>query len=155
MFFPTTPVPSTADPHFLPFRSLFPVIALQNPRNTARRGGLSRFPIGYPNGDPLKEGLTMTYDPRTGVSTERDREVIVTPSGTNYGGIALAAVLVVLAIFFAVWLFGSDDGTTAHHYRSRQSGGDDGTGRNHRSGRDHRTRPRPPLRSTTTTTPAN
>ena len=55
----------------------------------------------------------MTYDPRTGVSTERDREVIVTPAGTNYGGIALAAVLVVLAIFFAVWLFGSDDGTTA------------------------------------------
>ena len=55
----------------------------------------------------------MTYDPRTGVSTERDREVIVTPSGTNYGGMALAAVLVVLAIFFAVWLFGSNDGTTA------------------------------------------
>ena len=55
----------------------------------------------------------MTYDPRTGVSTERDREVIVTPSGTNYGGMALAAVLVVLAIFFAVWLFGSGDGTTA------------------------------------------
>ena len=43
----------------------------------------------------------MTYDPRTGVSTERDREVIVTPAGPNYGGIALAAVLVVLAIFFA------------------------------------------------------
>ena len=55
----------------------------------------------------------MTYDPSTGVSTERDREVIVTPAGPNYGGIALAAVLVVLAIFFAVWLFGSDDGTTA------------------------------------------
>jgi hypothetical protein len=55
----------------------------------------------------------MTYDPRTGVSTERDREVIVTPSGTNYGGMALAAVLVVLAIFFAIWLFGSNDGTTA------------------------------------------
>ena len=55
----------------------------------------------------------MTYDPRTGVSTERDSEVIVTPAGPNYGGIALAAVLVVLAIFFAVWLFGSDDGTTA------------------------------------------
>ena len=55
----------------------------------------------------------MTYDPRTGVSTERDREVIVTPAGPNYGGIALAAVLVVLAIFFAVWLFGSGDGTTA------------------------------------------
>jgi hypothetical protein len=54
----------------------------------------------------------MTYDPRTGVSTERDREVIVTPAGPNYGGIALAAVLVVLAIFFAVWLFGSNDGTT-------------------------------------------
>jgi hypothetical protein len=54
----------------------------------------------------------MTYDPRTGVSTERDREVIVTPSGPNYGGIALAAVLVVLAILFVVWLFGSGDATT-------------------------------------------
>ena len=54
----------------------------------------------------------MTYDPRTGMSTERDREVIVTPSGTNYGGMALAAVLVVLAILFVVWLFGSGDGTT-------------------------------------------
>lgn len=55
----------------------------------------------------------MTYDPRTGMPTERDREVIVTPSGTNYGGMALAAVLAVLAILFAIWLFGSDDGTTA------------------------------------------
>ena len=55
----------------------------------------------------------MTYDPRTGMSTDRDREVIVTPSGPNYGGMALAAVLVVLAIFFVVWLFGSGDGTTA------------------------------------------
>jgi hypothetical protein len=48
------------------------------------------------------------------MSTERDREVIVTPSGTNYGGMALAAVLVVLAILFVVWLFGSGDGTTAN-----------------------------------------
>jgi len=56
----------------------------------------------------------MTYDPRTGVSTERDREVIVTPSGTNYGGMALAAVLLVLAILFVVWLFGSSDGTTTN-----------------------------------------
>ncbi len=55
----------------------------------------------------------MTYDPRTGMSTERDREVIVTPSGTNYGGMALAAVLAVLAILFVIWLFGSGDGTTA------------------------------------------
>ena len=56
----------------------------------------------------------MTYDPRTGMSTERDREVIVTPSGTNYGGMALAAVLLVLAILFVVWLFGSNDGTTGN-----------------------------------------
>ena len=55
----------------------------------------------------------MTYDPRTGLTTESDREVIVTPSGPNYGGIAMAAVLVVLAILFVVWLFGStDSGTT-------------------------------------------
>lgn len=46
----------------------------------------------------------MTYDPRTEVTTERNREVIVTPSGPNNGGIALAAVLVVLAISFVVWL---------------------------------------------------
>ena len=56
----------------------------------------------------------MTYDPRPGMSTERDREVIVTPSGTNYGGMALAAVLLVLAILFVVWLFSSDDGTTGN-----------------------------------------
>ncbi|HUP14610.1 MAG TPA: hypothetical protein VM848_00930 [Acidimicrobiia bacterium] len=55
----------------------------------------------------------MTYDPRTGMSTERDREVIVTPSGPNHGGMALAAVLLVLAILFVVWLFGSGDGATA------------------------------------------
>jgi hypothetical protein len=54
----------------------------------------------------------MTYDPKTGMTTDRDREVIVTPSGTNYGGIAMAAVLVVLAILFVVWLFGSTDGGT-------------------------------------------
>jgi len=47
----------------------------------------------------------MTYDPRTGMTTERDREVIVTPSGSS-GGTIIATVLVVLAVLFAIWLFG-------------------------------------------------
>lgn len=54
----------------------------------------------------------MTYDPNTGVTTERRPEVVLTPQERNYGGIALAVVLVVLAILFVVWLFGSGDGTT-------------------------------------------
>ena len=54
----------------------------------------------------------MTYDPRTGVTTERDRQVIVTPQGSS-GGMVVAAVLIVLAVAFAIWFFGfSGDGTT-------------------------------------------
>jgi hypothetical protein len=55
----------------------------------------------------------MTYDPRPGTTTDRGRDVIVTPQGPNYGGIAVATVLIVLAILFAVWLFNNDgEGTT-------------------------------------------
>lgn len=57
----------------------------------------------------------MTFDPVLGVSTEPDQEHVVHHHGPpNYGGYALVAVLVVLAVLFAVWLFGNDGtgGTT-------------------------------------------
>jgi hypothetical protein len=74
--------------------------------------------IGYLDSRLPKEGIDkMAYDPRTDASTNRDRDVIVTPPGPNYGGIALATVLVLVAILFAVWFFNNDGtgttGTTA------------------------------------------
>lgn len=58
----------------------------------------------------------MTHDPRTGVSTEGSHEHVVHHREPNYGGYALVAVLVVLAVLFAVWLFNNDDtqGTTGN-----------------------------------------
>lgn len=56
----------------------------------------------------------MTHDPRSPVETEHSHEHVVHHREPNYGGYALVAVLVVLAVLFAVWLFSNDDtqGTT-------------------------------------------
>ncbi|MEX2654944.1 MAG: hypothetical protein WD532_07950 [Acidimicrobiia bacterium] len=56
----------------------------------------------------------MTYDSNRNASTDRD--VIVTSRApNNNSGMAVAAVLVVIAILFAVWLFMNDgvDNTTS------------------------------------------
>ena len=50
----------------------------------------------------------MTYNPRPGVTTEPTREHVVHHREPDYGGYALVAFLVVLAILFGVWLFGGE-----------------------------------------------
>ena len=53
----------------------------------------------------------MSYEPRA--ETRRDRDVIVTPPpGPNYGGVAIAALVAIIAIVLAVWMFADNEGTT-------------------------------------------
>lgn len=61
----------------------------------------------------------MTYDPRPGVTTKPTREHIVHHRESDYrrepdyGGYALVAFLVMLAILFGIWLFGGEGTDTS------------------------------------------
>lgn len=55
----------------------------------------------------------MTYEPRTRV--ERERDVIVTARGPNYGGIAIAVIVVLLVILSAFWLFDNEGAGTENN----------------------------------------
>lgn len=53
----------------------------------------------------------MTYEPRT--TPRRERDLIVTPPpGPNYGGVAIAALVAIIAIVLAVWMSANNEGTT-------------------------------------------